>query len=305
MCQLSFCAKPLIRSSRAQKHCALRSKNPTESCLITIQPHRTQLVRTEADASQIFPFHSNITVDFFSFFFYNAIVSNETESGDYMNHILNSREWEHLERCPLFAGCSRSQTEAALSDESCCVQTFASGQTLYRPNHFSRCLGVLLSGQVRVTRDALVISVLSPGDLFGAAALFNDRPDYATTLTASTPCRVVLFPQEQISRMMDASPRIRDNYIRYLSGRIRFLSSKIQSLAADGADGKLAQYLLTNLTAERPRLDCPATELAHRLGISRASLYRAFDSLCEQGLICRKGRTITVPDLGMLESCTL
>ena len=244
-------------------------------------------------------------VDFLVGISYNVVVSNETESGDYMNHILSSREWEQLESCALFSGCNRSEMESALSDEACCVQDFASGQTLYRPNSFSRCLGVLLSGSVQVTRDALVISALSPGDLFGAAALFNDRPDYATTLTARTPCRVVLFPQEQISRMMDASPRIRDNYIRYLSGRIRFLSSKIRSLAADGADGKLAQYLLTNLSAERPQLDCPATELARRLGISRASLYRAFDSLCEQGLICREGRTITVPDPGMLESFAL
>lgn len=251
------------------------------------------------------PFYPKIAVDISPAIFYNKSVSNETESGDYMNHILSPQEWEQLENCALFTGCSPSQTERALSDESCRVQAFASGQVLYRPNRFSRCLGVLLSGSVQVTRDALVISVLSPGDLFGAAALFNDRPDYATTLTARTACRAVLFPQEQVSRMMDTSPQIRDNYIRYLSGRIRFLSGKIRSLAADGADGKLAQYLLANLSVEQPRLDCPATELARRLGISRASLYRAFDSLCQQGLICRTGRTITVPDLGMLESCAL
>lgn len=264
-----------------------------------------RIKRREAFASRRFPFYPKVTVDFSVGISYNAIVSNETESGDHMNHILSSQEWERLESCALFAGCSRDEIEPAVLDEACCVQTFQPGQTLYRPDLFSRCLGVLLSGGVRVTRDTLVISVLSPGDLFGAAALFNDRPDYATTLTACSPCRVVMFPQEQVSRMMDASPRIRDNYIRYLSGRIRFLSGKIRSLAADGADGKLAQYLLTNLTPERPRLDCPATELARRLGISRASLYRAFDSLSEQGLICRKGRTITVPDLGMLESCAL
>lgn len=219
-----------------------------------------------------------------------------------MEQTLTKADRSHLLRCPLFRNCSDDDVHLALADPECTLHTFESGQTLYQPHRFSRCLGVLLSGGVRVTRDSLAISVLSPGDLFGAAALFNDRTDYATTLTACTPCRVVLLTQALVSRLMDASPCIRDNYIRYLSGRIRFLSGKIQSLAADSVEGRLKQYLLTNLTSDRPCLDCPATELAHRLGISRASLYRAFETLERQGLICRQGRSISVPDLSALDS---
>lgn len=204
-----------------------------------------------------------------------------------MDHDLKEEEWARLLACPLFLDCPQQVPLQALADPDCSLRIFEPGQTLYQPHRFFRCLGVLLSGSVRVTRDALTISVLSPGDLFGAAALFNDRPDYATTLTACTPCRVVLLTQELVSRLMDASPQVRDNYIRYLSGRIRFLSGKIRSLAADSVEGKLRQHLLTTLSPDSPRLDCPATELAHRLGISRASLYRAFDSLEGQGLIRR------------------
>ena len=190
----------------------------------------------------------------------------------------------------------------ALTDCGCTVAEFATGQTLYQPHRFSRSLGVLLSGSVRVTRDTLVISVLSPGELFGAAALFNDRPDYATTLTAAAPCRVLLMEQDLISRLMDADPCVRDNYIRYLSGRIRFLSSKVQSLAAAGVGSKLARFLLGRLTPDEPVLTCPAVELAQRLGISRASLYRAFQPLEEQGLIVRKGRSLQVIDFAGLEA---
>ena len=66
-------------------------------------------------------------------------------------------------------------------------------------------------------------------------------------------------------------------------------------------EGKLKQHLLTTLSPTPPRLTCPATELAQRLGISRASLYRAFDTLEEQGLIRREGRSIFVPDLSALD----
>lgn len=219
-----------------------------------------------------------------------------------MDHILSNEELNRLQLCPVFRDCPPNLVRWALTHSGCSVHCFRSGQTLYQPDRFFRCLGVLLSGGVRVTRDTLAISILAPGDLFGAAALFNDRPDYATTLTATSPCRVLLLTQELVGLLMDKSPLFRDNYIRYLSGRIRFLSGKIRSLAADSAEGKLKQHLLTSLSPDRPRLDCPATELARRLGISRASLYRAFDTLEGQGLIRREGRSILVPDLKALES---
>lgn len=219
-----------------------------------------------------------------------------------MDHNLKGEERAQLLACPLFRDCAPETVLGALDDPGCSVHAFESGQTLYQPHRFFRCLGVLLSGRVRVTRDTLAISILSPGDLFGAAALFNDQPDYATTLTACAPCRVVLLTQELVSRLMDTDCRVRDNYIRYLSGRIRFLSGKIRSLAADSAEGKLKQHLLTTLSLQCSCLDCPVTELARRLGISRASLYRAFDALEGRGLIQRKGRAIFVPDLSALES---
>lgn len=222
-----------------------------------------------------------------------------------MDLTLSRKQQALLSGCPLFAGCRAELIARAVADDGCAMAEFAAGQTVYEPHNFSRCLGIVLSGSVRVTRDALVISVLSPGELFGAAALFNDLPDYATTLTAAAPCRVVLLEQALVSRLMDADTRVRDNYIRYLSGRIRFLSSKVQSLAAAGVDGKLARFLLSRLTPEQPVLTCPATELAQRLGISRASLYRAFDALERRGLITHRGRALRVTDFAALESYPL
>ena len=216
---------------------------------------------------------------------------------------LTPQQYQTLSACDLFISCSRDELTEALSHADCLAYTYAPGQVVYQPRSFSRCLGVLLDGSVRVTRDSLVINTLIPGDLFGAAALYNDEPDYATTLTARAPSIAVLFPQALLSQLMDASPQIRDNYIRYLSGRIRFLSGKIRSLAADSTEARLVQHLLTNLTPQAPSLHCPAAELARRLGIGRASLYRAFDALEGRGLIRRDGQTILVPDLDALDAC--
>ena len=222
-----------------------------------------------------------------------------------MTCALTPEQYQMLSQCALFSGCAREELEGALRHEDCLLHAYDTGQVVYQPRSFSRCLGVLLEGSVRVTRDTLVISTLSPGDLFGAAALFNDEPDYATTLTARSRCLVILIAQTLLSRWMDDWPQIRDNYIRYLSGRIRFLSDKIRALAADSTEARLVQHLLTNLTPQDSCLRCPATELARRLGIGRASLYRAFDSLEGRGLIRRQAQVIEVPDLDALEACVL
>jgi CRP-like cAMP-binding protein len=139
------------------------------------------------------------------------------------------------------------------------------------------------------------MSTLNAGDLFGAAALFTDSPDYATTLTALSDCALVLLPQENLSRLLGESPEFARRYVGYLSGRIQFLSRRLDAVSADTAQGKLGQYLLTNAD-ETDCLTLSATELSQRLGVGRATLYRAFETLERDGAICREGKTIRILD---------
>ena len=202
--------------------------------------------------------------------------------------------------CPLLLGADEALVVRVAGAKDAWVQDFSAGEVLYQPHRFLRCLGVLLSGQVRVTNGTLSVSTLEAGELFGAAALYNDAPDYATTLTAHTPCRAIFFPQSTVDRLLGEEPLLRCNYLRYLSGRIRFLSGRLQSVTQARAEGKLARYLLAN--AAGGSVSISATDLARRLGLSRASLYRAFDALEKADLIHRTGKTISVPSLPALQS---
>ena len=179
----------------------------------------------------------------------------------------------------LFRGAPREAVELARTDPRALRRRAARGEVLYDPRHFQRSLGVVLEGRIQVNKGPLIMSVLGPGELFGAAALFNDRPDYATTLTARTPCALVLLPQDLVEELMGRWPQVGRNYVAYLSGRIRFLSAKIDALTAGPALRKAARYLLSRQAAGTAELDCSVTDLAHRLGVSRASLYRALDGL--------------------------
>ena len=71
-------------------------------------------------------------------------------------------------------------------------------------------------------------------------------------------------------------------------------------MTQSGSEGKLARYLLAN-AVDGP-VNISATDLARQLGLSRASLYRAFDALEQVDLIRRSGKTIEVPSLPALQS---
>ena len=214
-----------------------------------------------------------------------------------MNGYTQAERWA-LERCPLLARVAAERVDCLLEQPGAEIAAFPAGEAVYTPDHFQRRLGVLLSGELQVTKGSLNVSVLQPGDLFGAAALYCDGA-FSTTITARKDSRCLLLEQELVDTLLAEDSAIRAIYLGYLTGRIRFLSGRLQSLAQPGAEGKLARYLLAN--GGEGQLTCPATDLAKRLGISRASLYRAFEAMEQAGLITRKGKTILIHDPSALE----
>ncbi len=205
---------------------------------------------------------------------------------------LAKKEAARVQACSLFRGMEISQVLAALEAVGVRRVCYRRGETIYRPHDFSRDLGILLSGTVAVTKGDFPVSRLRPGDLFGAAALYNEEPDYVTTLNVLADCAVLLLSQDWLEGQMDLRPELRRNYIRYLSGRIRFLSGKMEELTGPTAEAKLLHYLAQRAQAGTVALDCSMTELAKRLGMGRASLYRALDALEGEGTIKRNGKTV-------------
>ena len=214
---------------------------------------------------------------------------------------IHSEDMATCLRSTLLGACSPALLLEILTSSKALYDRYPAGAVVYDPTHFQRCLGVVLEGELQVTKGGLSVSTLLPGDLFGAAALYSDAAEFATTITAKKDSRCLLLPQQLVDQLIARDAGFRERYLRYLTGRIHFLSSRMDSLSQHGAESKLARYLLSNM-GEARTLTCSATDLAKRLGLSRASLYRAFDDLEHSGLIARQGKTISIPDPGGLES---
>ena len=222
---------------------------------------------------------------------------------------LNEKELNTVKGTHLFRGAPETVLRKVLAATDCEVRDFEKGETVYSGKSFSRSLGVLLNGSLRVTKDnadghAMIMSTLVSGSLFGAAALFNDEEQYATNITALEASRIVFFSQRLVERMIRREPQIAENYIKYLSERILFLNKKMYLLTAGTAEQRLAGFLLDNLSiGHAAELPLPMNRLASALNISRASLYRAMDALCGCGAVVKTGKKICINDAERLNKC--
>ena len=176
----------------------------------------------------------------------------------------------------------------------------ARGETVYDRHRFRRCLGIVLRGRIQVRKDNLLVSTLLEGAVFGAAALLNGRPAFPTTLPALAPCQVLLIPQEDVRRMLCQCPAFAEDYVTYLSQRIQFLSARLDTVSAGSTERKLAQYLL-EVCASADEVTISATRLSALIGVGRASLYRAFEGLEQEGAILREGKLIRILDRKKLQ----
>ena len=88
------------------------------------------------------------------------------------------------QRSDLLGACSPAALLELMTSSRLIYDRVPAGSVVYDPTHFQRCLGILLEGQLQVTKGGLSVSVLEPGDVFGAAALFSDRAEFETTITA-------------------------------------------------------------------------------------------------------------------------
>ena len=168
-------------------------------------------------------------------------------------------------------------------------------------------LGVLLDGSAQILsgdeKRPTLLRTLRAGDTFGAASLFSGERNYRTCVRASAQCQVLYLPSDLIQQICFHEPEAAQNYITFLSGRISFLNRKITACTAGSAQEKLILYLLhLPLGADGSwELDISYGGLSEQLGVGRASLYRAMDSLCEAGLIVREKKKVTPLQLKKLE----
>ena len=204
---------------------------------------------------------------------------------------MEKTKWKALFDVPILQNTAR-QTMLTISE---LPMVFPERNSRYQPKPGE--LAILLNGRARVCRrdgnKIILLNRLEVGDCVGLASLYSDTlPD--TEVTFSSGAALLVIPRYMVENLILEDAVFSRNIIAVLSQKVRFLNGKIAGYTASCSGQKLYKHLqmLPKAPDGTVVLGESMASLARRLGIGRASLYRAVDALLSQGKIQKVGQSI-------------
>lgn len=215
-----------------------------------------------------------------------------------MNKLFEAKHYtKQLLKTALFQGVSSQVLGKWLSGSGAAVQAYAAGDLILSKGEKAHRLGILLRGRCECEREfsdgRMHMSSLGRNDMFGMVQLFGGEEGFVLNITAAEPCRILFITEEQMLELFRKEEKVLLNYLGYINSRIRFLNRRLDALSKDTVSGRLYSLLATE--AEDGIYAVHSyTLLAETLCVSRATLYRALDTLCAEGKILRDKKKIIV-----------
>lgn len=202
-----------------------------------------------------------------------------------------------LEQTFLFKGFALEELTKLLLSLEVEYLHYNSGETILGQSIIKPCLGIILSGSAIVEKHSgegiMAMSVLSQGQLFGMASLFScgKRQPYPVCITAGNNASALIIHEETLKQLFSKNHLLAENYICHLTERIHFLNNRLSHIIQPTVEERVLFYLKHSAEGENIK---NFSALAKSLCISRASLYRALESLEKRGSIKKSGREVSV-----------
>ena len=204
-----------------------------------------------------------------------------------------------LAQSPLLAGVS-------LPAEQTRVQSFPAGHILSDRSGGVSSVGMILSGRVEVYSVALdgkdvQLSTLPAGECFGVCNLLADA-ELETVLRCGEETEVLYIPKPVLLACMERDAGLSLRYAELCNQKLQFLLRRIELLTMQSCRGRLIAHLLEQQDEKGVvRLAGSREDLARRLGVSRAALFRELSALQSMGAAAVDGNSIRIQDRPLLE----
>jgi CRP-like cAMP-binding protein len=189
----------------------------------------------------------------------------------------------------------------------------ARGDILFRRGDSALGFHIVVYGQVKLAftsprGDEKVVDLNGPGQSFGEAVMFMERP-HVVTAQALTDSMLLYIPREVVFEELERDPKFVRRMIAGLSGRLHRLMSDMESDSLHSGTQRIIGYLL------RDSEDSPVSEsalevtlsatkgvIASRLSLTQEHFSRILHDLAARGLIEVHGRSIYIPNVAMLRA---
>ena len=204
-----------------------------------------------------------------------------------------------IKKLSIFKNTSNEALCAYIKEESFYIKSYSSGDDICSPYEDNDSVGIITSGVATVNSSdeerSVLLATLSAGAVFGIANLYAKELDFPTRISAKNACKILFIKKDALRELIENDKDTLKSFLAFQSNKIIYLNKKINSFTAGGAERRLALFLSKNSADGIYSSKVSMSALAEMLDIGRASLYRAFDSLEDAGLIKRiDKKTFTV-----------
>jgi CRP/FNR family cyclic AMP-dependent transcriptional regulator len=205
------------------------------------------------------------------------------------------------------------KSEDALAYLPCStIQQFASGETIYQQKEASEALYLIIEGRVKVSRMAdssrtVLVDIYRQDQFFGESALISStRLESAIALE---PVRLMSWTIDQINQLTMDRPKLGLALLQLIVKRTQDSERRIESLAFDGIQRRLARTLLRfseQLGQETRDGKVIMNSLTHQLlaeyvGTSREIITQFMNEFRSKGYLAYSRRTTVVNTAGLAE----
>ncbi|MDK2125678.1 Crp/Fnr family transcriptional regulator [Parachitinimonas caeni] len=188
----------------------------------------------------------------------------------------------------------------------------AKHQLVFRRGEQATGIYIVATGHVKLAIPSpqgqeKVIEFFRPGQIFGDAVMFLDRP-YLVDAEALEDSLLIWIDKHHLYEAIDHEPALARHLLVSLSQRLHFLMQDIESVNLQTSTQRVVSWLL-----RQPRRATDAGTqtsfavsknlIASKLGLTPETLSRVLHQLRIAGLIQVEGRDILIHDADALEQC--
>jgi len=199
-----------------------------------------------------------------------------------------------LKRSLIFSGLNDGDLNAL--SKLAVGRSFKAGEFVFwegdAPAHFF----VVTSGRVKVLKHSslgkeFVVAFFGPGDIFGEVAVFEERP-YPASAQAISDTEVLGIGRDRFLAFLSSHPEVSLRIINMLGGRLRDAQNRLNALAGERAEQRVAKTLLMLSSKLGQSLPFTRQELADMSGTTIETTIRVMSRMKRGEIIrSRRGRT--------------
>ena len=202
-------------------------------------------------------------------------------------------DYSVLEGSTLFQGLTAAALREALEAAPHHIQCYDKGETIFHMMKPAARAGVILGGRVEARKpfpngSQINVSVRTPGEMIGPAAVFSRGRKYPCDIVAIDPVTIMMFRKEDLLKLMQANIRILENFTKEIATATYMLQQRLELLSYSGISQKAAFWLLMQARQSgksRVRIPESISKWAMLMNVSRPSLHRELKRLEEQNII--------------------